>query len=90
MTRATRMYLGQCPKCDGLAIFTAVWEAGRSEMLTVIDCTANDCQVVAKVNAEQASGQPRHLQKLYLATGLQPEPGPVYTVTENCTLDPSE
>jgi len=84
--KATRLYLGQCPECDGLAIFTAVWIPGKQDMLTVIDCTLNDCQVIAKVDAEQASGQPMNLQLMYRHYGLTPIPGPVYTITENCPL----
>lgn len=87
MQQATRIYLGNCPNCGGLAIFTSVWEQGKDNMLTVIDCTDNECQVAAQVNAKQASGQPRHLMAMYKVAGLQPQPGPVYTVSENCTLE---
>lgn len=88
--KATRVYLGNCPKCNGLAIFTAVWQQGEDEMLTVIDCISNDHNVIAKVNALQASGQPQRLQQLYIQNGIKPFVGPVYTVTENCTLEPDQ
>lgn len=88
MPSSTRVYLGNCPKCPSLAIFTAVWRPGEKEMLTVIDCTGDDAhQVIAKVNSKQASGQPYWLQMLYQAhPNLKPEPGPVYSVSENCRL----
>lgn len=90
MAKSTRLYLGNCPRCDGLALFTAVFVVGKKEMLTVIDCLNNDHQVIAQVNAKQASGQPRDLQRMYAAYGLQPQPGPVYTVTENCPLESTD
>jgi len=87
MAKSTRLYLGNCPRCEDLALFTAVFVPGKPEMLTVIDCLNNDHQVIANVDAEEASGQPVNLQRMYMASGLQPQPGPVYTVTENCPLE---
>jgi len=49
MNEATRLYLGECPHCGGICLFTCLWEAGQREMFTVIDCL--ECKQMTRRSA---------------------------------------